>query len=73
MTEPKFQTHDWVEKIVGDYDFVGRVVTVFRKLGRDLNPDPDGAWRYVVQNRDGILMILNVEQLTALATPPPPN
>jgi hypothetical protein len=63
MTEPEFKMLDPVEKTVGDYYFVGRVVIVFRKLGRDLTPDPDGPWRYVVQNQDGILMILNADQL----------
>jgi hypothetical protein len=63
MTEPEFKALDPVEKTVGDYSFVGRVVIVFRKLGRDLTTDPDGPWRYVVQNQDGILMILNAEQL----------
>ncbi len=69
MTEPKFQTLDLVEKSVGDYDFAGRVVTIFRKLGRDLQPDPNGPWRYVVQNKDGIVMILNDDQLTTRMTP----
>jgi hypothetical protein len=68
MTEPKFQPLDLVEKIVGDYDFVGRIVTIFRKLGRNLEPDPDGAWRYVVQNRDGIVMILNDDQIARQAS-----
>ena len=63
MAEPEFKVHDAVEKTVGDYYFAGRVVVVFRKFGRDLKPDPDGAWRYVVQNPDGILMIYNAEQL----------
>ena len=61
--EPEFKTDDLVEKTVGDYYFLGRVVTVFRKLDGDLKPDPDGPWRYVVQNADGILMIYNAEQL----------
>jgi hypothetical protein len=63
MAEPEFKMLDLVEKTVGDYFFVGRVVIAFRKFARDLTPDPDGPWRYVVQNQDGILMILNADQL----------
>jgi hypothetical protein len=65
VAEPEFKVHDAVEKTVGDYYFAGRVVVVFRKLGRDLTPDPDGPWRYVVQNPDGVLMIYNADQLKA--------
>ena len=63
MTEPEFKVLDAVEKTVGDYYFAGRVVTAFRKLSDDLEPDPEGPWRYVVQNRDGVLMIYNADQL----------
>lgn len=70
MTEPEFKVLDLVEKTVGDYYFVGRVVDAFRKLGHDLMPDPDGPWRYVVQNRDGVLMIYNAEQISARTEEP---
>jgi len=48
---------DFVAKLGGDYIFKGRVVAVFDKLGGE------GVQRVVVQNGDGVLMIMNPGQL----------
>lgn len=47
---------DEVEKTSGDYYFTGIIVAKFNKLS--------GKERYVVENKDGVLHIFNVEQLT---------
>lgn len=59
MTE--FEVNDFVVKDKGDYRYYGWVVAKFNKLGptRKL----DGPLRYVVQSRDGLLMIMSPEQL----------
>lgn len=48
---------DYVAKLGGDYIFKGRVAAVFDKL------DGEGVQRVVVQNGDGVLMIMNPGQL----------
>lgn len=52
---PLYSIRDSVIKDSGDYRFAGKVVAVFQKLS--------GAWRYVVENDAGILMILNETQI----------
>lgn len=51
----EFSVKDKVEKHVGDYKFEGVVVSAFQKVS--------GKWRYVVENRDGILHIFSAKQL----------
>lgn len=51
----KFQVGDSVEKNSGDYFYEGVVVSRFQKLS--------GAVRYVIENEDGVLMIMNEGQL----------
>lgn len=52
---------DLVYKNTGDYTFRGIIVAVFQKLG--------GEWRVVVENTEGILMILNERQLVRAKEP----
>ena len=54
---------DFVAKLGGDYIFKGRVAAVFDKLGGE------GAQRVVVQNGDGVLMIMNPGQLHKYSDP----
>lgn len=51
---PKFQSGDVVQKVTGDYKFVGNV-TVIRKRS--------GEYRYAVENDDGMIHIFNGSQL----------
>lgn len=54
---------DEVEKTTGDYYFKGTIVSQFLKL--------DGKnTRYVVENKDGILLIMNEKQLNKCNTTP---
>lgn len=46
---------DRVAKTGGDYTFEGVVVAAFQKRG--------GAWRYVVEDARGILLIMNAKVL----------
>lgn len=55
-SDSRFQIGDYVVKTSGDYKFAGEIVVVFRKKS--------GAVRYVVENRDGVLLILNEQQLS---------
>lgn len=50
----KFNTGEHVQKIGGDYAFVG-YVTVIRKR--------NGEYRYAVENADGMIHIFNASQL----------
>lgn len=50
-----YEVFDRVEKVSGDYKYRGTIVARFRKL--------TGAVRYVVENEDGMLMIMNSTQL----------
>lgn len=52
---------DVVAKLFGDYEFEGRVVSVFRKFDKD--GGQEGPERIVVQNWQGILHIFNPKQL----------
>lgn len=54
-----------VQKSGGDYSFEGRIVAAFQKWNRELTRQ-GGAWRYVVQNREGLLHIFNGNQLWPL-------
>ena len=57
-SEIVFTVGDHVTKTSGDYRFDGVVVAAFVKL--------DGrSWRYVVENRDGVLHIFTGKQLAA--------
>jgi hypothetical protein len=57
-SEIVFTVGDHVTKTSGDYRFDGVVVAAFVKL--------DGrSWRYVVENRDGVLHIFSGKQLAA--------
>jgi len=56
-----FKVSDRVRKCVGDYRFCGTVVAAFDKLS--------GERRYVVENTDGLLMILNSGQLEGAECP----
>jgi hypothetical protein len=47
----KFNIGEEVEKITGDYTFEGQVRCAFTKR--------NGAWRYVVENPDGLLHIFS--------------
>lgn len=60
-----FAVGDYVEKIGGDYEFLGRVVSVFRKFCRhDFREGvPTGPARCVVQNIDGVVHIFNESQI----------
>lgn len=51
----EFRKGDRVKKTAGDYTFYGEIVAVF--------PKKSGATRYVVENPDGVLFILNSGQL----------
>lgn len=51
----KFKVGDHVEKVVGDYRFIGHVRSVFKKAS--------GVERLVVENPDGILHIFSPKQL----------
>lgn len=53
-----FARGDAVEKVGGDYQFVGNVVAVFEKLS--------GLTRVVVENAHGLLFIFNPSQLRRL-------
>lgn len=50
---------DYVIKLEGDYTFEGYVVCKFCKR--------EGATRYVIENKDGVLMIMNRKQLRILS------
>ena len=50
-----FKTGDLVEKVGGDYTFVGHVVAVFEKLS--------GAVRLVVEDDRGVLHVYSVKIL----------
>lgn len=52
----EFFVGDYVEKIVGDYRFVGHIKSAFQKAS--------GKWRYVVENEDQVLHIFSGKQLT---------
>jgi hypothetical protein len=52
---------DEVVKDGGDYVFHGFVVAAFRK--REKDGTHTGPYRYVVQNLDGVLMIMNAGQI----------
>jgi len=52
----KYGVGDQVKKVTGDYLFYGTVVAVFRKLKSD-------TIRYVVEDKRGLLMIMNEGQL----------
>jgi hypothetical protein len=66
MTEPldvqRFAVGDEVIKDVGDYIFCGWIVAAFRKRSQH--------WRYVVENADGVLMIMSQNQLRPFAPKP---
>lgn len=51
---------DEVEKIGGDYNFTGFVVSIFKKI--------IGSERVVVENSDGILHIFNPNQLKVITS-----
>lgn len=53
--------HDKVEKIGGDYTFVGHIVAVFQKLS--------GQVRYVVEDDRGVLHIYSYKNLKLSNTP----
>jgi len=55
MEREMFREGDTVQKISGDYRFVGTVDAVVWKRS--------GQVRYVVENDDGLLLILNEQQL----------
>jgi hypothetical protein len=55
MENEMFQEGDTVRKFSGDYQFVGTVDAVVKKRS--------GQVRYVVENDDGLLLILNGQQL----------
>lgn len=59
---PAFCRFDQVEKVGGDYTFVGTVVASFRKL--------NGIWRYVVQDDRGVLHIYSAANLKMRANEP---
>lgn len=66
----KFRVGDRVIKDRGDYTFEGIVVAAFRKIDkvkldspREELQLPTGPWRYVAQNREGILHIYSDAQL----------
>ena len=53
---------DMVAKVGGDYAFAGVIVAAFVKR--------DGkTWRYVVENRDGLLHVFSPAQLSRKASP----
>ena len=64
MTEykPEPAEGDFVIKSGGDYTFVGYVVCKFTKRR--------GETRYVVENLDGVLMIMSHKQLQIINTKP---
>lgn len=47
MADPEYQIGDMVEHVSHDSTFLGEIRAVFRHT--------NGAWRYVLQNSDGIL------------------
>lgn len=53
--ELRLYLKDRVIKEGGDYRFEGEIVSIFKKKS--------GVWRYVVENDDGMLMIMNATQL----------
>jgi hypothetical protein len=53
-----FQVNDKVEKVGGDYVFVGVIVAVFKKLS--------GAERYVVEDDRGVLHVYSAKNLKLL-------
>ncbi len=55
MSHAYYTTGDKVEKLKGDYTFVGIVVSVFRKLS--------GVTRYVVEDDRGVLHIYSENNL----------
>lgn len=55
---PSLTTGDMVEKVGGDYTFVGRIVAVFTKI--------HGAWRFVVEDDRGVLHIYSEKNLRRL-------
>lgn len=70
--EQKFKVGDRVIKDKGDYVFRGTVVSAFRKITPGeygcVNQPMEGPWRYVAQNRDGILHVFSDAQIR-LVTP----
>lgn len=58
--EQSFKEGDRVEKVTGDYDFEGEVISVMRKR--------DGvSVRYAVENDAGIIMIYSAKNLKLFA------
>lgn len=58
MTDHLFKVGDKVEKIGGDYTFVGEVVSVFQKLS--------GAFRFVVEDDRGVLHVYSFKNLKGI-------
>lgn len=65
---PNIWVGDWISKSGGDYSFVGRVTSVYRKFSRDLK-NHNGPWRVDAQNADGVVHIFNPSQITKIDPP----
>lgn len=55
----EYQVGDQVEKVGGDYQFVGVVVAAFQKLS--------GVWRYVVEDDRGVLHVYSAKILRRIS------